>query len=338
MRAAIAMSAALHAAIFALAILGLPVLFESRELVDAPIMVDLVEVAEVTTPQPLPEPEPVKEEVKTAEVVEPEPPKPEPPKAPPPPPEPPPPPPPEPEPIKAPPPPPPPEPEPVKLPPPPPPPPPPPEPEPVKAPPPEPEPEQEKKVALAVPEPAPAPKPKPKPKPPPKPTVKQVKPVAMAKRKTEDFIADITAALLDKKIKEKPRQRLRSEPEAKKVAVPPTPRRLSTLPLTMSEKDAIRAQIERCWSVPAGARDAENLQVKIRIYLNPDGSLSRQPEIIDSARMDRPGEEYYRSAAESARRAVLNPRCSPLQNLPISKYERWREIELTFDPKEMLGG
>ena len=332
------MSAALHAAIFALAILGLPVLFQPRELADAPIFVDLVEVAEETTPQPLPEPAPPKQEVKTAEVVEPEPP--EPPKAPPPPPEPPPPPPPEPEQIKAPPPPPPPppEPEPVKLPPPPP---PPPEPEPVKAPPPEPE--QEKRVALAVPEPAPAPKPKPKPKPPPKPSVKKVKSAAKPKRKTEDFIADITAALLDKKIKEKPRQRVRSEPEAKRVAVPPPPsppasRRLSTLPLTISEKDAIRVQIERCWSVPAGARDAENLQVKIRIFLNPDGSLSRQPEIIDSARMERPGEEFYRSAAESARRAVLNPRCSPLQDLPISKYERWREIELTFDPKEMMGG
>lgn len=317
------MSAALHAAIFALAILGLPVLFQPRELADAPIFVDLVEVAEETTPQPLPEPAPPKQEVETAEVVEPEPP--EPPKAPPPPPEPPPPPPPEPEPVKLP----------------PPPPPPPPEPEPVKAPPPEPE--QEKRVALAVPEPAPAPKPKPKPKPPPKPSVKKVKPAGKPKRKTEDFIADITAALLDKKIKEKPRQRVRSEPEAKRVAVPPPPsppasRRLSTLPLTISEKDAIRVQIERCWSVPAGARDAENLQVKIRIFLNPDGSLSRQPEIIDSARMERPGEEFYRSAAESARRAVLNPRCSPLQDLPISKYERWREIELTFDPKEMMGG
>ncbi len=97
------MSAALHAAIFALAILGLPVLFQPRELADAPIFVDLVEVAEETTPQPLPEPAPPKKEVKTAEVVEPEP-----PKAPPPPPEPPPPAPPEPEQIKAPPPPPPP--------------------------------------------------------------------------------------------------------------------------------------------------------------------------------------------------------------------------------------
>ena len=297
------MSAGLHVALIMLAILGLPELFTEREISEQVMLVELVQIAEETTP-----PLPVLAPPRLAELPEPEAPEPEPP------------------------------PEPVKEPPPP-----PPEPEPVKAPPPEPEPEPEKKVALAVPEPAPAPKPKPKPKPPPKPTVKKVKPAAMPKRKSEDFIADITAALLDKKIKEKPRQRVRSEPEAKKVVVPPSPsaptsRRLSTLPLTMSEKDAIRAQIERCWSVPAGARDAENLQVKIRIYLNPDGSLSRQPEIIDSARMERPGEEYYRSAAESARRAVLNPRCSPLQNLPISKYERWREIELTFDPKEMMGG
>jgi hypothetical protein len=319
------MSATLHAAIFVLAIWGLPELYDARQLEIAPIVVDLVEVAEETTPQPVPEPEPPEPEVKTAE-VEPEPPKPEPPKAPPPPPEPPPPPPPEPELVKAPPPPPPPEPEPLKL-----------------APPPEPEPvpEPAKKVALAPPEPAPAPKPKPKP---PQKKVKPTpKPAAKPKRKTEDFNADRIAALLDKKIKEKPRKRLPPEPEAQKVAAlsaPPqvAPRRLATQALTLSEKDAIRLQIERCWSVPAGARDAENLRVKIRIYLNPDGSLRQPPEIVDSARMERPGEEFYRSAAESARRAVLNPRCSPLQNLPVSKYERWREIELTFDPKEMLGG
>jgi hypothetical protein len=52
--------------------------------------------------------------------------------------------------------------------------------------------------------------------------------------------------------------------------------------------------------------------------------------------MSRPGEEFFRAAAESAYRAVK--KCTPLRQLPVTKYERWRDIELTFNPKEMLEG
>ena len=104
--------------------------------------------------------------------------------------------------------------------------------------------------------------------------------------------------------------------------------------MTMSEIDTIRFQIQQCWSVPLEVRHAEDLQVQIRIFLNPDGSLAKAPQIVNSLRMQH--DEFWRSAAESARRAVL--KCSPLKNLPPEKYEHWREITLTFDPKEMLGG
>jgi hypothetical protein len=104
----------------------------------------------------------------------------------------------------------------------------------------------------------------------------------------------------------------------------------------MSELDAIRLQIQRCWSVPAGARDAENLIVKIRILLKPDGTLLGDPEIVDRVRMARPGEENFRAAAESAYRAVKL--CAPLKNLPPEKYDLWRDIELTFNPRDLLRG
>jgi hypothetical protein len=327
MRIGMAVSAVLHAVLVTLAIFGLPVLFHSEELAERLIVVELFTVAEETTPTPPPKPEPPEPEPKVAAVAEPRPeleaikpppkPEPEPPK---------------PEPVKA---------EPA-------PPPPPPEPEPVKAPPPPP-PEPEKQVAVLEPEPEPAPKPKPKPEPP-KPVAKTVEPApkpkprpkprpkTVAKPKKQSFDADRIAALLDKKIKKAnstpPRPREEAEKQPPEKTTRPTPTRVATQPLTLSEKDAIRVQIERCWSVPAGAKDAENLIVRIRIFLNPDGSLRGQPEIVDRARMEQPGEEYFRTAAESARRAVL--KCTPLQQLPVTKYERWRDIELTFNPREML--
>ena len=110
-------------------------------------------------------------------------------------------------------------------------------------------------------------------------------------------------------------------------------RSLSTR-LTISEIDAIRAQIQECWIVPAGARYAEDLSVRLRIFLRPDGGLARTPEVVDSDRMTR--DTHFRTAAEHAVRAVQ--KCVPLRNLPADKYDRWRDIELTFDPREMLGG
>ena len=53
-------------------------------------------------------------------------------------------------------------------------------------------------------------------------------------------------------------------------------------------------------------------------------------QIVDRARMMRPGEEFFRTMAESARRAVL--RASPLRNLPSEQYNQWREITFTFRP------
>jgi hypothetical protein len=99
----------------------------------------------------------------------------------------------------------------------------------------------------------------------------------------------------------------------------------------MSEIDAIRQQISRCWNIPAGARDAENLVVEIRAMFNPDGSVARA-EILDTGRMA--SDPFYRAAAESAYRAVLQ--CSPLQ-MPPKKYNVWKIVTLRFNPKEMLG-
>ena len=110
---------------------------------------------------------------------------------------------------------------------------------------------------------------------------------------------------------------------------------LRSVPLSEREVDAFRTQVGRCWLVPAVAVDAANLIVSLRIFLHPDGSLARAPEIIDRARMGRPGEASFQAAAESAVRAVL--RCEPYEMLPASKYELWREIELNFDPMDMLG-
>jgi len=104
--------------------------------------------------------------------------------------------------------------------------------------------------------------------------------------------------------------------------------------LTLSEEDALKAQIFGCWSIPLGLPYNENLLVRIKLKLKPDGTVSKT-EILDHARMNKPDQGFYKVLAESALRAVKL--CQPLR-VPATGYERWKELQLNFDAREMLEG
>jgi hypothetical protein len=104
--------------------------------------------------------------------------------------------------------------------------------------------------------------------------------------------------------------------------------------LTLSEEDALRAQIFGCWSVPLGLPYDENLLVRIKLQLKKDGTIMKS-EILDHMRMNRPGQKFYKVLAESALRAVRL--CQPLK-VPPTGYDKWKEIQLNFNPTEMLRG
>ena len=104
--------------------------------------------------------------------------------------------------------------------------------------------------------------------------------------------------------------------------------------LTLSEEDALKAQIFGCWSIPLGLPFNEDLLVRIKLQLKPDGSIIKT-EILDHARMNRPGQGFYKVLAESALRAIKL--CQPLR-VPSTGYERWKNMQLNFDAREMLEG
>jgi len=111
-------------------------------------------------------------------------------------------------------------------------------------------------------------------------------------------------------------------------------RNIENTGLTLSEEDALKAQIFGCWSIPLGLPYNENLLVRIKLELKPDGSITKT-EILDHARMNKPGQGFYKVLAESALRAVKM--CQPLR-VPSTGYERWKELQLNFDAREMLEG
>jgi len=104
--------------------------------------------------------------------------------------------------------------------------------------------------------------------------------------------------------------------------------------LTLSEEDALRAQIFGCWTVPLGLPYDDDLLVRIKLELKQDGTISKS-EILDHERMNRPGQKFYKILAESALRAVRI--CQPLR-VPQTGYKKWKDIQLNFNPTEMLKG
>ncbi len=104
--------------------------------------------------------------------------------------------------------------------------------------------------------------------------------------------------------------------------------------LTLSQEDALRAQIFGCWSVPLGLPYDDNLLVRIKLKLKKDGTIMKS-EILDHERMNRPDQRFYKILAESALRAVRI--CQPLK-VPPTGYEKWKDLQLNFDPTEMLKG
>ena len=292
MRQSLLISLLLHTAVVAIAYVGLPQLRRPPPLTESPIIVEIINVAEITNaPAPAPEPEP---EQKKAEP----PPPPPPPKT-----------------VAS-------------------------SPPPPLPPPPEPEPEV---AAVAPPSPKPDPKPKAEPKPKAPPRLVKAKP----RRKPKPLDAFTSVLRTVEELKRQPQRPNKKADKAKKkeakketfdtqiakALASPTRRFDSALPLSISEIDLVRQQIAACWNLPVGAKEAEDLAIEVWVAMNPDGTV-REARIRDKGRME--SDPFFRSAAESALRAVLNPRCNPLR-LPRQKYEQWKTMTLTFNPREMFG-
>jgi outer membrane biosynthesis protein TonB len=214
----------------------------------------------------------------------------------------------------------------------------PPAPEPVAAPPSELEPQPKPAEVIPVPT-SPKLKVKPKPKPPkvaPRPKSRPRQGFASMMLKTVQKLKDAPPPEKSKKKEKTFDEKMAALMNRKSVSMP---EREQQAPLgenlTISESDAIKRQIERCWLVPAaiGAKDIEEMMVQVRLKLNPDGTL-RESRIVDRFRMET--NATYKAVAESALRAIRNPRCSRF-NLPLQKFDVWKDMVLRFNPSEMVG-
>jgi colicin import membrane protein len=67
------------------------------------------------------------------------------------------------------------------------------------------------------------------------------------------------------------------------------------------------------------------------MQLKPDGTLAAPPRVLNSGQS-----AMFMAARESAVRAVF--RGQPFDMLRPEHYEQWKDIEITFDPRDMIRG
>ncbi len=166
-----------------------------------------------------------------------------------------------------------------------------------------------------------------KPKAEPKPEAKAAPPTPPKPKQEQKFDADRIAALLDKR---DPQRHAASGAELNPAPGLGTSRG-NAPQLSQSELDALRARLMQLWNPPVGNENPEEIVIRIRVRLSPDGRLAGPPMVLTSGRSAR-----FNTARDSAVRALF--RGQPFDMLRKETYEVWKDIEVTFDPRDMFRG
>ena len=181
----------------------------------------------------------------------------------------------------------------------------------------------------------PAPQPPPQPKPDPiaeklknEPTQETKAPTPMPPKKPAPpqpkFDSNKIAALLDKR---DPQRQAATGTELNAMPNLGAPTGTANT-LTQSELDALRARLMGLWNPPVGMQGAQAMQITIRIAFTRGGMLASPPIVVTSG-----SGVQYNAMRDSAVRAVLVGQ--PYTMLRPDHYDSWKEIDFTFDTKEM---
>jgi len=170
--------------------------------------------------------------------------------------------------------------------------------------------------------------------------IEPFEPRVKPKREKDPLDFDALSALIDKEKQSEERAAPRSAPRSAPDADPADAAGEAVGVrgrLSATEKDLIRARIYGCWNTRAiiGAPEPEKLVVLVRIELTEEGELAAEPEVVNRLDIEISGNPFWRAAAREAVAAVIE--CAPYDYLPPEKYEQWRDLELNFDPRDMLG-
>jgi outer membrane biosynthesis protein TonB len=161
--------------------------------------------------------------------------------------------------------------------------------------------------------------------PPPKPEAKATPPQPPKPKQDYKFDESKIAALIDKR--DPTRQAITGATLNSSASLGTA--RGTAQTLSQSELDALRARLTQLWNLQAGTERPEELIVDVRIRLTPDRRLAAPPEVVSHGNSPR-----YQAAADAALRAVLQGQ--PFNMLRTETYDQWKDMIVTFDPRQMF--
>ncbi len=91
--------------------------------------------------------------------------------------------------------------------------------------------------------------------------------------------------------------------------------------------EALRRHLRSCSKLPAALSPSDNVAVKLRVQLMPNGRLAGEPALIEGTASMK-GVQLMQGAI-----AALSA-CQPYAMLPADRYGEWKVLDLSFTPHD----
>ncbi|MGJ4898985.1 hypothetical protein ACQR2B_28970 [Bradyrhizobium oligotrophicum] len=101
----------------------------------------------------------------------------------------------------------------------------------------------------------------------------------------------------------------------------------ATTNLAANLEAALRQKVRSCARLPASLSLSDNVLIRLRFGMTPDGRLATEPEVIEVVAASK-AIQLKESAVQA-----LNA-CQPYAMLPPDRYNEWKVIEMSFTPQD----
>ena len=93
---------------------------------------------------------------------------------------------------------------------------------------------------------------------------------------------------------------------------------------------AFRRHLKTCSKLPDSLSNSDDVMVKLRVLMTPDGRLAAEPVLIE-------GKASMKGVLlmQGAIRALQS--CQPYAMLPADRYDEWKVLDLSFRPQDFSG-
>jgi len=106
---------------------------------------------------------------------------------------------------------------------------------------------------------------------------------------------------------------------------------IDNMDLSAREKFNIQSQLKRCYKrAITETKSSNKIKISVHASISQEGYIdSDLDDTIDMERYNNPKETAYKIAIDNVRMAL--DLCNPLRNLPLDKYDIWKEAVFDFD-------